>query len=801
MSPITRRTLLGSAAAVGAGTALGGLPLGVQKAMAASTGSGSLSSVKHVVILMQENRSFDHYYGTLRGVRGFGDTSPLRFPSGSNVWNQDTKGSAGGGGILQPWHLDTSVCDAQQVKDLDHSWSGTHAAWNNGLNNNWVPNKSGYAMGYYTRADVPFHHALADAFTICDQYFCSVQGPTHPNRLYLWTGMIDPAGTAGGPVTVNVESGCSWTTYPEMLQDAGVSWRVYQEADNYDCNPLAWFTQFVNAPTTSPLYTRGMARVASITSAISADIAAGTFPTVSWVVAPTAKSEHPAYRPADGADFVSGVLSAIAADQATWDSTVVFYNYDENDGFFDHVAPPVPAPGTAAEFVGSTPIGMGPRVPMTVISPWSTGGRVCSQVFDHTSPVRFAELVTGVRCVNISDWRRAVSGDLTSAFTFGTGPVAFPTGLPDTAALVAAADRQKSLPAPALPATGALPAQESGDRPAQPLGYVFDTASWTDTSTNRIWFETDNAGTLAGSFTAYTVNHRTFQAWNLNCPVGGSLTDYFSAKTYGGGPYDIDLHGPDGYLRGFQGNVLTWTDTTKAHPEARVVDNRDGATLTLTVSNAGPVSTVFTVQPNAAYLAPAGGTATTLTVAAGGSSRTTLKATSARRYDYTVTASTGDGFARRFAGRLYATSGSPAPAATHVLVNRNSGLAIDDPSASKAAGTALIQWPVDGGANQSWRFVPLPGGAYNLVNVSSGLGMNVAGGSRSPGAGIIQYPLQGSTNEQWTTAPVGDGYVTLTSVRSGLVLGVTGASTSQSATLQQQGNTGSASQQWLLSPA
>ncbi|WP_327070729.1 phosphocholine-specific phospholipase C [Kitasatospora sp. NBC_01302] len=653
MSPISRRALLGSAAAIGAGSALGVLPGSVRRAMAASTGSGSLSSVKHVVILMQENRSFDHYYGTLSGVRGYADTSLLRFPKGSNVWSQNTKGSAGGGSILLPWHLNTALTDAQQVEDLDHSWSGTHGAWNGGLNNNWIPEKTGYTMGYYTRTDLPYHYALADAFTICDQYFCSVQGPTNPNRLYQWTGMVDPNGTGGGPVTDNSEAGYSWTTYPEMLQDAGVSWRVYQEADNYDDNPLAWFTQFKNAATNDPLYVNGMARVANIASAISADIAAGTFPTVSWVVAPTAQCEHPANRPADGADFVNGVLSAIAGDQATWDSTVVFYNFDENDGFFDHVAPPTAPSGTADEYISGLPIGMGPRVPMTVISPWSTGGRVCSQTFDHTSPLRFAELVTGVTCSNISAWRRSVSGDLTSAFSFGASPVAFPTNLPNTAALVTAANNEESLPAPKVPSAGALPGQESGDRPAQALGYVFDTTSWTDTSTGRIWFKTVSGGPLGGAFTAYTVNDRTYAAWPYTCAAGGSISDYFSAKTYGGGPYDIDLHGPDGYLRGFQGNVLTWSNSAKAHPEAAVVDGRDGATLTLTLTNAGSVAAVFTVNANAAYLAGSG-SATQVTVAAGGSVTRTLSATAAGRYDYTVTANTGDGFARRFAGRLYA---------------------------------------------------------------------------------------------------------------------------------------------------
>ena len=654
MSPLSRRALLGSAAAVGAGSALGLLPISVQRAMAASTAGSSLSSVKHIVILMQENRSFDHYFGTLQGVRGYGDTSLLRFPSSSNVWNQSTKGSSSGGKILEPWHLNTQTTDAQQVEDLDHSWSGTHGAWNNGLWNDWIPEKTGFTMGYYNRTDIPFHYALADAFTICDQYFCSVQGPTNPNRLYQWTGMIDPNGTGGGPVIDNSEDGYSWTTYPEMLQDAGVSWRVYQEPDNFDDNPLAWFTQFKNAATSSPLYVNGMARVSSISSAIESDIADGVFPTVSWVVAPTAQSEHPSYRPADGANFVSGVLSAIASNQATWDSTVVFYNFDENDGFFDHVVPPTAPSGTADEWVDSEPIGMGPRVPMTVISPWSAGGLVCSQVFDHTSPLQFAELVTGVQCTNISAWRRTVAGNLTAALNLSATEVAFPTNLPNTATLVTEANSEESLPAPTVPSSGSLPAQESGDRAeASELGYVFNTTSWVNTSTEKFWFQTVSAGSLGAGFASYVQNTRTFDSWQYTLPAGGTISDYFSAVTYGGGPYDVDVHGPDGYIRGFTGNVKTILSSTTAHPEAYVVDNQNGQTLALTMTNTGTVSCTFTIGVNVAYLA-SGGSTKTVTVAAGGTATATLTATSAGRYDYTVTASTGDNFGRRFAGRLYA---------------------------------------------------------------------------------------------------------------------------------------------------
>jgi phospholipase C len=655
MPSLSRRNFLGAGAAATAAVGANVLPASVLRAAAAtrSTAAGSINDIAHVVIFMQENRSFDHYYGTLSGVRGFGDTSKLRFPNGSDVFHQTTSGPSGGS-VLQPWHLNTATTNAQRIVDLDHSWSGTHSAWNGGLYNNWIPAKTKTTMGYYARTDIPWQYALADAFTICDQYFCSVQGPTNPNRLYQWSGWIDPNATGGGPVTDNSEKGYTWTTYPERLQSAGLSWKVYQEADNYDDNPLAWFTQFKNASQSSPLYTRGMARSVDSVADFRADVANGVLPQVSWVVAPTAKSEHPANPPAYGADYVNGILDALASNPAVWAKTVVFLNYDENDGFFDHVVPPVPPTGTADEFISGNPIGLGPRVPMTVISPWSTGGKVCSQTFDHTSVLQFVERWSGVTEPNISAWRRQICGDLTSAFTFSTTTAAFPTTLPDTAALVAAANAEKSLPAATAPSSSTLPAQETGDRPALPVGYRFDTTSWTDTSTNRFWFKTVGLGSLGGGFAAYTVNHRTYADWRYTLPAGGSISDYFSALTYGGGLYDVDLHGPDGYLRGFQGDVRTWTSTTKAHPEAYVVDAGDGAALTLHLSNAGSVAAVFTVGVNVAQGA-SGGSSQQVTVAAGGSWTGSLAST-AGRYDYTVTANVGDGFARRFAGRQYAGS-------------------------------------------------------------------------------------------------------------------------------------------------
>ena len=144
---------------------------------------------------MKENRSFDHYFGTLAGVRGFGDPHAAKLPDGRPIFAQPD--AVHPDGYVLPFRLDTASTNAQRVRDLDHSWRGQHAAWNGGAMDAWVRERrathgeSGpLTMGYHTREDLPFYYALADAFTICDGYHCSVLGPTHPNRYFLWTGML-----------------------------------------------------------------------------------------------------------------------------------------------------------------------------------------------------------------------------------------------------------------------------------------------------------------------------------------------------------------------------------------------------------------------------------------------------------------------------------------------------------------------------------------------------------------------------------------------------------------------------------
>jgi phospholipase C len=469
---LTRRGLLKGAAQLGfAATSAMLLPLNVRRALAqAPPKRSSLQDVKHVVVLTQENRSFDHYFGTLAGVRGFEDPEALIIQNGRTVFYQPDADNPKG--YLLPFHLDTSASRAQKIPSTSHAWSVQHDSWNGGGMDRWLAAhrkadgvNGPYVMGYYNRADIPFQFALAEAFTVCDSYHCSLMGPTWPNRMYLTTGMIDPEGRYGGPIINNEapDAGYSWTTYPERLEEAGVSWKVYQQEDNYGCNVLETFKTFRQALPGSQLYAKGMIRGPE--GQFEYDAIHDKLPAVSWIIPTSFQSEHPDYMPADGAAFVASKIDAIAANPDVWAKTVFILNYDENDGLFDHVPPPVPPMATPQEFIERLPIGAGFRVPCIIVSPWTTGGRVCGDRFDHTSVLRFLENFTAVREPNISEWRRKTFGDLMAAFRFGEHQQG-PPALPDTSGPLSLAKYgSRNLPSPDLPgAHQQPPKQENGRR-------------------------------------------------------------------------------------------------------------------------------------------------------------------------------------------------------------------------------------------------------------------------------------------------------------------------------------------------
>jgi phospholipase C len=675
MSELSRRGFLGAATALTGAAAIGAAgPAAAADAGRTEPGRGprpkphgDIRDIRHVVILMQENRSFDHYYGSLRGVRGFGDRSTITLPGGLSVFQQPT-GKPGDPvtATQYPWRLSdapasaypaghqppSSEVGAQNYGGTDHSWESQHTAWYGGLMNAWYVSKGGpTTLGYLDRRDLPFHYALADAYTIGDAYHCSVLSATGPNRTYHWGGTIDAAHTysnftaySGGD---ELGRFLLWESYAETLQKAGVGWKLYQGSDNYGDNGLEYFKSFAQydpeqGGTPAPgnvLYDNGVATVPepsdpetgnadNLALAIRKDVEAGTLPQVSWVVTNQRFSEHPDGAPTDGAYYLHQVLKALAADPDVFDSTLVIVNFDENDGQFDHVPPPVPAPGEADEFVAGTdlasygltapaPVGLGFRVPLLLVSPWTRGGWVTSEVSDHTSVIQFMEqwttaLGTPAICPNISDWRRRVCGDLTSAFDFAH-PV---YGLPDLPDLQPIGEPQGYNP-PVT--TNAMPQQETGTKRARPLPYQpgADLTGFTRAADGSY------TARLALSNTGDHVRRASHFSVYDNLAGSPSLTEYpakfpgqytvdpsrgGSARTVpatapvgtgGGTGYDLTVVGPNRFLRHFTGDVSGAGAAAHVTAEYTVARHGGAPGLVLRLTNDGEHTAVFTVSANA----------------------------------------------------------------------------------------------------------------------------------------------------------------------------------------------------------
>ncbi|MEU6220765.1 phosphocholine-specific phospholipase C [Streptomyces sp. NPDC047022] len=668
MSHVNRRRFLQLAGGTAAFTALSG---SIERAAAlpAHHRSGTIEDVEHIVVLMQENRSFDHYFGTLRGVRGFGDPRPVTLQSGKPVWHQ----SDGTKDIL-PFHPDADDLGMQFIQDLPHGWNDGHTAFNGGKYDKWVPAKSSTTMAYLTREDIPFHYALADSFTICDAYHCSFIGSTDPNRYYLWTGYTGNDGQGGGPVLGNDEAGYSWTTYPERLEKAGISWKIYQDVGdgldasgswgwindayrgNYGDNSLLYFKQYQDAKPGDPLYDKARTgtdarKGEGFFDQLKADVTSGKLPQISWIVAPEAFTEHPNWPANYGAWYVSQVLDALTSDPGVWAKTALFITYDENDGFFDHDIPPFP-PASAAQgkstvdvgpdlFTGSTshpagPYGLGQRVPMLVVSPWSKGGYVCSETFDHTSVIRFMERRFGVHEPNISPWRRAICGDLTSAFDFSHKD-SRPVPLPATDGYQPPDHDRHPDYVPTPPANPVLPRQEHGPRLTRPLKYAphVDGSVNAPAGTFTLAFA---SGAHAGAAFLVTSGNRADGPWTYTTDAGKTVSDTWNSA-YSGGSYDLTVHGPNGFLRVFKGpGKQAGSEVTARHAG-------DGLELTFTNKGSGTVR----LKVSDGY----GGHARTVAVRPGATVCQFVGLGASRRwYDLTVTCDADPSFLRRLAGHV-----------------------------------------------------------------------------------------------------------------------------------------------------
>jgi phospholipase C len=629
---------------MGAAAAAGALPGSITKALAmpANNRTGTIADVEHIIIITQENQSFDRYFGTLRGVRGFSDPRAVKLPNGRPVWYQPNNPDSSGLGMpeIPPFRINLPSLGLTYLDGTGHGWNSGHAAWNSGNYDRWIPEKGPLTMSYLKRDDIPYHFALADAFTVCDAYHCSVMGPTDPNRYHMWTGWVGNDGKGGGPVLSNAEAGYDWTTFPERMQKAGVSWKVYQDIGvglndagywgwtsnawigNYGDNSLLYFHQYQNALPGTPLADRaktGTNIVAGGTlfDVFREDVRTGKLPQVSYIASPEAYSEH-SNQPANyGAWYISQFLDILTSNPDLWSKTIVFINYDENDGGFDHIVAPTPPqtranglstvdtineifPGDAS-FV-SGPIGLGVRVPLIAISPWSKGGYVNSQVFDHTSMIRFIEQRfaaehPGLFEPNITPWRRAVAGDLTSIFNFAT-PNDHKVRLPSTAAYMppdvitdpAANTGHASYPVTLSNVLPGVPAQEPGVRPARALPYelhVLGMANFTD-KTFHLQFA--NTGSAAAVFHVRS-GHVAELPRSYTVEEDKSLADNWSVGT---STYDLSVYGPNGFLRSFKGSVDGRTVRSRLHVRP-AYDTEGQGGISLNIVNSGEHTAAVTV--------------------------------------------------------------------------------------------------------------------------------------------------------------------------------------------------------------
>ncbi|MDF0488908.1 phospholipase C, phosphocholine-specific [Sphingomonas sp. H39-1-10] len=591
-------------------------------------GRGSIQDIEHVVILMQENRSFDHYFGSLRGVRGFADPRPVTLPSGKPVWAQ-RRADRDGGEIAWPFRLDYNSSNARCFTGLDHSWKDSQARWRNW--DVWAEQKGPLTMAHLTRADIPYYYALADAFTICDAYHCSLQGPTGPNRLYHFTGTsglsvgqegeycVTNGGSDPNPgadmAKDDATEGLPWRTYAGRLEEAGISWRVYQELANYSDNPLGYFKEFRKLDPTSSRYRRGRAYVdwidgiapadpektqaRHLIAAFAADVAADRLPQVSWIVPMMQMSEHPDAPVPFGEVLIGNLVAALAANPKVWAKTAFILNYDENDGFFDHIPAPMPAIAprygasnvdVRSETYQGEPVGLGPRVPMMVISPWTRGGWVNSQMFDHTSVLRFLEKRFGVAEPNISPWRRAICGDLTSIFDFDVSQEArldthWAKALPSVAGYIAETEHLcKSGSPPQIATSKGVPAQEPGTRPARALPYRFAVEpSWSDAGLTLRFVNEGNVGVVFG-----VQDETAFPGWRYFTVAAGSrLEEAWPLRR--DRPHALVVRGPNGFHREYRGpgGAARIEATVDWRDDGRVgmlhLADRDGTAATVTM--------------------------------------------------------------------------------------------------------------------------------------------------------------------------------------------------------------------------
>ena len=605
-------------------------------------------------------------------MRGFGDKQALTYPDGTSIFQQPDQARTDLGHLL-PYHL-TDQVDG----DLDHSWDGDHEARNGGLWNNLVAAKTEETMGYFTRDEIPFQYAVADAFTVCDGYHQAIMGPTSPNRMYWWTGTS--SGFITNPDDYTVDFGpdagtAEVTTYPDLLQRprqlAGLHQRPGgrqqrlprllpgrlrrqpavvlpavqhhqqpQRRDRAAGDPRSG--DAVEDRRRGPALSKTHA--AYVLSSFISDVKSNKLPQVSWIVAPAGYCEHPSFTPDYGAHYVNTVLQTLLSNPELWKNTALFITYDEHDGFFDHQLPPFPEASVTDEHIGGLPIGPGTRVPMMICSPWTRGGYVDSNVYDHTSMLQFLATWTGVKPANVTPWRASVTGDLTTAFDFRHPDFSVPKNIPTLDQTWALTQLTGGSTTPPAEGDQKMPTQEPGTRPHRPTNYQLHADVTVNRTTSQVTATLTNTGQVGASFAVYPdalLTAAPTPVTVLRHAPGSYVWD--AALT--AGKYAFSVYGPDGFLTSFAGTVVP--AGRSSGPVPAVTAALRSKTVELTLANEGQEQVTYTLTPNDFE-----GHQQTVTVRHGASKKISWPANQDGYYDVVITASTSDGFRRRYAGRI-----------------------------------------------------------------------------------------------------------------------------------------------------
>ena len=388
MSPITRRQLLVGSAVTAAGAVATRATAAPRLRRSPSLPNPGSSGIDHVVVVLMENRSFDHFLGWVKGADG--QQAGLAYPDQN--------------GVMRPtYHLtDRQGCG---FNDPDHSYDGGRIQFDDGKCDGFRrgPGYDDFALGYYEKSDLPFYGSFVDQTTIFDNWFCSFLGPTYPNRYYTHsarTERLDNAMATTGMPTI-------W----DRLSAAGVSATYYFN----DLPFLAlWGEKYI--PISRSFET------------FLAQAASGTLPSYSYIDPfflgedqGGSNDDHPHADIRRGQAFVSLIANAIATSPL-WPRTALVVTYDEWGGFFDHVAPPrLPDDPPTEEFDHGQ---AGFRVPTFVMSPFATRGAVDHNVYDHTSILNFVEWRWGLAPLAPRD---AAARNLAYAFDFDRPTAAAPT--------------------------------------------------------------------------------------------------------------------------------------------------------------------------------------------------------------------------------------------------------------------------------------------------------------------------------------------------------------------------------------